>query len=329
MQQGFTRKPRVLLVGAGAVGQVLGLHFQDGGATVDYLVKPKYERKTREGMVLHRYTLAGATRKPRTLVPDTVYSSPEKCAGNLFDQVVICVSAPALRGDWLPTLAPFTGKAAIVSMTPGVEDRRHLERFFAAERVVTGMIGFIAYQCPLEGEDLFPSGVAYLLPPFSPCLFEGEAALKPVEILQRGGLSSAHREDARQQLLTSMSILVPTVVGLETEGWSIDRFRRSETLELVIQASEEIAQVFESLYGVQRSTGQGILMKPWWFRTLAGVAKSMSPIPLEAYLKYHFSKVRPQTVENMHSFLEAGAQAGRKMPQTRRLAESWQQAYAA
>ena len=44
---------RVCIVGAGAVGQVYGLHLQRGGAEVSFLVRDKYAEETAAGMVLH------------------------------------------------------------------------------------------------------------------------------------------------------------------------------------------------------------------------------------------------------------------------------------
>ena len=43
----------VLIVGAGAVGQVYGRHFQRGGADVAYLVKPEHLDETRRGFTLY------------------------------------------------------------------------------------------------------------------------------------------------------------------------------------------------------------------------------------------------------------------------------------
>ncbi len=330
MQQGFTRKPRVLIVGAGAVGQTMGIRLADGGAVVTYLVKEKYKEKTQQGMVLHEITLGGGIRKYRTFVPEEVYGSPEETSGNLFDQVIICVSSPALRGDWLKRLAPFTGEAPIVSMTPGMEDRRYLESIFPPQRVVIGMIGFIAYQCPLPGDDLFPPGVAYFLPPLSPCLFDGapDAALKPVELLQKGGISAAYRKDARGQLFLASSLMIPCIIGLETEGWSIDQFRKSESMEAALLASKEIAAVVEQHFGVRRGWVRKQITRKGIFKFLAGLAPTLSPLPLETYVKYHFSKVHDQTEQNIANFLGLGSHLGHEMPATRYLHSNWQKSLA-
>ena len=54
---------RVLIVGAGAVGQVYGHHLQRGGAEVTFLVKPRYETDARAGFTLWRLRRLGRPRR--------------------------------------------------------------------------------------------------------------------------------------------------------------------------------------------------------------------------------------------------------------------------
>ena len=44
---------RLLIVGAGAVGQVYGYHLQRGGASVAFLVRPAYAEACRGGLTLY------------------------------------------------------------------------------------------------------------------------------------------------------------------------------------------------------------------------------------------------------------------------------------
>ena len=45
----YTPPLRVLLVGAGAVGQVYGYHLQKGGAQVAFFVRPKHRAEAEGG----------------------------------------------------------------------------------------------------------------------------------------------------------------------------------------------------------------------------------------------------------------------------------------
>ena len=76
----------------------------------------------------------------------------------------------ALEGEWLAPLLEATGDATVVCPQPGVHVLERVGRFVPPQQVVSGEIGFIAYQAPLPGEALDP-GTAYYFPPLSPCRF--------------------------------------------------------------------------------------------------------------------------------------------------------------
>ena len=48
-----TDAPRVLMLGAGAVGMTYGYHLEQGGASVTYFVKPKYQESVLEETLLY------------------------------------------------------------------------------------------------------------------------------------------------------------------------------------------------------------------------------------------------------------------------------------
>lgn len=54
---------KVLVVGAGSVGQVLGAHLQAGGAQVEFLVKPAYAAyHDRHAMILQQLSFLPCVR---------------------------------------------------------------------------------------------------------------------------------------------------------------------------------------------------------------------------------------------------------------------------
>ena len=93
----------VLIVGAGAVGQVYGRHLALGGAHVHYFVREKYAEELRRGLAF--YPLNG--RKPRAsairmpVAPTDVLTRLDEVKAITWDQVYLCMSSPALRGPWL------------------------------------------------------------------------------------------------------------------------------------------------------------------------------------------------------------------------------------
>ena len=76
---------RVLIVGAGAVGQVFGRHLQKGGAETVFLVRPKYVQHTAAGTVLHRLGWLRSV-EDQAWTPDAVVGDPSELEG-AFDQV--------------------------------------------------------------------------------------------------------------------------------------------------------------------------------------------------------------------------------------------------
>src|SRR5690554_5786596 len=155
--------PRILMVGAGAVGQTYGYHLSRGGADVTFFVKEKYRAEAEAGFLMHQHR---PLRGPRSFYYDNyrILSDVEEVAQNRWDQVWLCISSTALKGDWLAELCARIGDATLVSLQPGLEDLEYVAQVYDPAKIVAGLITFIAYQSPLPGDKLGP-GVAYLLPP--------------------------------------------------------------------------------------------------------------------------------------------------------------------
>ena len=91
---------KVLVVGAGAVGQVYGLCLQRGGADLWFWTKPKYRAEAEAGYTLYDLRARDKTA-PVRLEGFGVLDSLEELAAHDFDAVVLTVSSTALRGGWL------------------------------------------------------------------------------------------------------------------------------------------------------------------------------------------------------------------------------------
>ena len=162
---------RVLIVGAGAVGQVYGLALQRGGAEVAFYVKPQHAEEARAGFALYRLN-RGKSPEPIRFDGFGVLTSIPEVRAQPWDQVWLAVSTPALRGSWFDEIAAATGNATVVCLQPGPEGQGRATQA-AGNRVVTGIITFIAYQAPLPRETRIPSpGIAFWFPP-GPSPFAG------------------------------------------------------------------------------------------------------------------------------------------------------------
>src|SRR5689334_9158154 len=89
---------RILIVGAGAVGQIYAKHLQRSGVHVAVLVKPKYAGAARAGFDLHRLSLVRPPRKERLDDLEVFDDLDEACEKN-WDQIWLCISSAAARGE--------------------------------------------------------------------------------------------------------------------------------------------------------------------------------------------------------------------------------------
>lgn len=299
---------RVLVVGAGAVGQVYARHLQRAGVEVSFFVKPKYAEEARQGYTVYPLgeSRAGA---PVRFEGFGVVTSTEEVAAASWDAVWLCVSSPALRGDWLPAMLAATGNATVVALTPGMDDLAYLGERCNPERVVAGMIAFVAWQSPLPGEHREPPGIAYFFPPMQPSPFSGtDARVVPiVAALRAGGCPARRVADASAQGAVGSSILLPLVAGLEAAGWSFVQFGRGPWIHTATAAAREALSIVARKRGGSPAVVRH-LVRPWAARLVLWVAPRLVPVNLEVYMKYHFTKVGDQTRQVLAS-LQGHAQS--------------------
>ena len=126
---------RVLVVGAGAVGQVYGLHLRRGGARVSFLVKPAHAAWCQQGFALHRLRSRRVTETDR--LDDIEVLTDAGAAASLgWDQVWLTVASDALRGDWLGAFLGALGDATVVALQPDLDDRTLLLRYLPEAQLV-------------------------------------------------------------------------------------------------------------------------------------------------------------------------------------------------
>ncbi|MBM7111999.1 ketopantoate reductase family protein [Archangium primigenium] len=304
-----TEQPRVLLVGAGAVGQVFGHYLQAAGCAVTFFVKPKYAAEAQKGFALYELTIRERAPAPRPLSGVGVLTSEREVQKTRWDQVWLCMSSTALRaGDWVKKLAASTGDATWVMLQPALDDREWLSQWVPPERLLTGMIPFLAFQAPLTpGDALAGPGTAFWMPPLTKGLLSGtRERLWPVlSALRAGGYPAQEDPDVTRAVSVPSAVLCALMLGLETQGWSFERLLQPEPLARTLGAAREAARIAEWATGASSASVQALL-KPFVLKSALAVATRLAPVDLEAFFRAHFTKVNDQTRLMARTYIDMG-----------------------
>jgi len=307
------RVPRVLVVGAGAVGQVYGHHLHRGGAEVAFLVKPAHAAELAGPLTLYPLNRPRRQRaQPVAFGEFRVHTDVATVARERWDQVYLAVSSTALRaGDWFARLAAAIGEATLVLLQPGPDDGRFVRQWVPDERTVQGVITLISYQAPLPGERRFPGpGVAYWFPPLGPSLMSGARVAPVLAALRAGGLPARRHRDIGASSVFATALLMPLMAVLERAGWSFRTVREPGRLALAAQAAGEALRVMAQQRGRPAPWLLRLVNRPLAVRLALAVAPRLIPLDIEAYLRVHFTKVGDQTRDFLGTYLALGRGAG-------------------
>lgn len=305
----------VLVVGAGAVGQIYADAAARGGARVTFYVRERYREETARGFSLVQLGWRGR-RTAHRFEGFGVVSSVAEVAALRFDQVYLAIPSTGLVAPWLGELIAAIGEATLVNLTPSAGDRELiLAAGMAPDRLVDGFISIVGYAAPLPGErgrdgGAVPEGTTVWFPPGAPSLFSGprQRAAAVVSALRAGGLPARLARDVPARTSFMSSAFMAILLGLETAGWSVAELRRSG-LPLALAGAREAMHVTAHTFG---SPPLGMRLALWSpiLRMVLRLAPHVTPFPLEAYLAYHFTKVGAQTRHIIGVAIERGRAAG-------------------
>jgi ketopantoate reductase len=305
--------PRVLLVGAGAVGQVFGKYLQAAGCELSFLVKDPYAEEARRGYTLYELGLSSRSYTPTPFSHFEVLVSVQDVAAQPWDQVWLCVSSTALRaGSWVEELARATGDATWIMLQPALDDRDWLLQWVPPERLVSGMIPFISFHAPLKpGEPVPVPGTAFWFPPLARGPFSGprERLDEVLRTLRAGGYPAQRHGDAARAAAIPSAVLTAFIDELESVDWRFDRLLERDSLERLQRAAREAVRV--AAWRTRTSASAVLpLLRPVLFRLLLPLASRLVPFDLETYLRVHFTKVAAQTRWMMREYIDLGMKAG-------------------
>lgn len=305
--------PRVLVIGAGAVGLVYGSHLQRGGAEVALFVRERRRAEASAGYALTRVSALGA-RHTRSFVPSQVVTTNDEARALDPDQVWVATATDALAEPWLASLLAACPRALVVFLQPGGDALTHMKTLVPEDaRRVRGAISMASWHAPLEGstearETRTPPGYAYVLPPLGPSGFEGPRADEVIGALVRGGCP-ATRAEVTLSLARGSALLLPHMAALEAADWSIRTLGDREHAALAADASREALSIATARIGASPGLAR-VFVRAWVTRLLARLARLVTPFDLEVYLKVHFLKVRTQTLLLLGEYIRDASALG-------------------
>jgi 2-dehydropantoate 2-reductase len=290
----------VLLVGAGAIGQVVGHQLSVGGARVSVLLRS-------DGQVpaspyrLHRLR-SGRGPVTETWLPHESLRGLDALPDARWDAVLLCVSSVDLRRGWLPNLANRVGAATMVSIGQDPGDLALLQGLWPGAQIVQITPGLLAYHAPLSDRDRVRSGIVYWLPPGPGLQLAGEAERvnSLIAALSSGPLSVAKATVGSGEMRAATT--QPYIAMLSTLDWSVPKLRRQ--LALPTLAAREATAVIAAMYGIappgRLSTSAPLA------RVALRVFPLLAPFDLPRYLHVHFGKLSDQTDQMIDGWIAEG-----------------------
>lgn len=288
---------RVLIVGAGSVGQVYGYHLAQGGAEVRYLVKPRHLERLQGGMTLYPWNRRDRT-SPIRWTGHTLATSLEEGLEGGVDVVVTATSTTAMmNGDWFPRLVDASGDASVLILQPGPAIPAYVSQHVGADRVVWGLISVMAWPAPLPGQDLPEPGQAWWFPWGGHLGFSGpsERTGPIVEVMKRGGAPATARDDIHTDQAFAAPVLSFVVTPLEISGWSMRALcGNRELLTLAHRAMQVSWQAAEKKTGERTPLGMRLL-GPGRIAFVLRYLLPLAPVHMETFFRVHYTKIAEQT----------------------------------
>jgi hypothetical protein len=285
---------KVLIVGAGAVGQIYGHYYAEGGSKVTYLVKPRHVEELNQGLQIFNLN-----RKEKKLFKNfQIITDLPTLSHTQWDIVVLTVASDALYTPWLKEfLSSINKNATLVTLQPGSNDREEIIKFFPEDKIVTGVITLVAFPTPLGNKWPQEKGMAVWFPPFGKAPFDGrpEEVKKAISPLLKAGFPSASKSinEKPEMVAYGSTFLGLFVRNLELQGWKLSAFGKREASNLISRSTKEALEVVSRSHNVSSPFVRHFLTGVF-YRTAIALAKFTMPFDLEAYLEFHFTKVGPQ-----------------------------------
>ena len=218
---------KILILGAGATGQVYGRAFNRAGVEVSYFIRASHLEEVQKGFVFYDYegrSLSKASREQGF----SFYSDLEQVGAVRWDYVFFSISSVDL---YQPEIDHFIKvilkpETLFISIQPGVEDDEYLSTLIPAVQIVALTVSFMAFRVPFKSEaGKFEPGLALYLPWFSVAKASSKSPKLSsiIQLLCKGGIKTKNSKDARAEMAIPDAILNCFVSTLENADWSLPK----------------------------------------------------------------------------------------------------------
>ncbi len=297
---------KILIVGAGAIGQVYGWHLNQAGHNVCFFIKEKYKPTIADGFVIFRHGLKSIKRSHWRDIK--VVTSIEQVQSTQWDQVYLTMSTDALHSDLTANILSNVGDATVVALQAGIKDGDYVKsKAPSARQVVQGMITLISYQSPFAGQQ-GESGVTYFIPPLAKAMHGGEQlrCKQVVEVLNGAGLPSFIVKDYAKASAPATALMQPIIGALQLNNWNLNTFTDSQHYQLGLNAAKQAVGAVGCEVGVSVGVFRLVTTRHV-FRAVIFFARRFIPFDLQSFLAAHYgNKTQIQNLIYLDAFIELG-----------------------
>lgn len=303
----------ILLIGAGAVGQVYGKYLADAGNNVSFLIKDKYVDEMAKGVILYNINRDKLRKQPVKFAQYQTVTSWQAAAGTAWDMIILCISSSALHdGLDFEGIKQAVGNATVVMLQPGPEDVALVKHHISEQQVVQGMITLASYHTPMPGEQTAMPGTAYWLPPFVPMPFAGPVDRRSdvIQTFIKARIPAKSIQDMRETSLFSTAFFMVFLTALEASGWKFKSLRKDTAMiERMLTANREAFDAISAKHHVN-APFWAKWVSPWMVKSLLKVAPHAAPFDLETFFEMHFTKVKTQTKLFVNTYIAHAKETG-------------------
>jgi 2-dehydropantoate 2-reductase len=310
---------KVLMVGSGAVGQVLGLGLRKANVDLAFYARPgsgaRLTQALEQGGLPLFQTSHLRRRHPiaHRLSDYQVVTDLEGCQRFEPDQIWFTTPSTVCHSQWFQEFLLNVPSDRVVCFAPEGGRDEFYPKVGDKGRMVFGGIMFLAWQGDLGGDAGRPEGVGFWLPPLLeiPLMGEQDACHEVADLLKNGGFRSTVKEPGFGKIQAATAgVLSGFVAGLELSGWSLRLYRRSPWLRVAARGCREA--VLSQLPDL--GSAGTMLLTAGLSRAGLSLATVLLPVlfpfDLEKYVKFHYLKTREQTLTLLDLFASDGERRG-------------------